>query len=532
MPEYELLVETFTVDNCHSEFRTWCTSYPSPVFPVALLQNGLKMTQEPPAGIKANLMRSYLSDPISDETFYNDIAANKQNEWHKMLFGLCFFHAQIQERRKFGPLGWNIPYGFNESDQRISIQQLQMFLNEYDETPFTALGYTAGECNYGGRVTDGHDRPVLIAYLNRMYTADILEDTYTFSPNGVYFAPKLGPIDSVIEYITSLPIQQPPEIFGLHENANLTKDQNETTLLFSSIIATRSGGGGGGGGGDEELLKKIADDVLEKLPDDFDQEQAGIKYPTDPMESMNTVLKQELIRFVKLTSTIRASLKQLKLAMVGLVVMSAELDAVAASLSIGQVPDMWSGVSYPNLKPLASYMTDLFERLAFFQRWIDNGAPTCYWFSGFFFQPSFMTGTLQNFARKYVYPIDSCTLEYIFQKEGLEDKNWPKPENGAYTYGLKMEGARFNRETMLMDESFPKTLYDEMPVGLLRPCQMDKVEEYPNYNCPLYKTLDRRGVLMTSGHSTNFVMDCRTPSDQPPDHWICRGAAMFTALAT
>ena len=532
MPEYELLVETFTVDNCHSEFRTWCTSYPSPIFPVALLQNGLKMTQEPPAGIKANMMRSYLSDPISDETFYNDISANKQLEWHKMLFGLCFFHAQIQERRKFGPLGWNIPYGFNESDQRISIQQLQMFLNEYDETPFTALSYTAGECNYGGRVTDGHDRPVLLAYLNRMYTPDILEDSYTFSPNGVYYAPKLGPIGSVIEYIQSLPIQQPPEIFGLHENANLTKDQNETTLLFSSIIATRSGGGGGGGGGDEELLKKIADDVLDKLPPDFDQEKAGIKYPTDPMESMNTVLKQELIRFVKLTSTIRASLKQLKLAMVGLVVMSAELDAVAAALSIGLVPGMWAGVSYPNLKPLGSYMTDLYERLQFFQNWIDNGAPTCFWFSGFFFQPSFMTGTLQNFARKYVYPIDSCTLEYIFQKEGLEDKNWPKPENGAYVYGLKMEGARFNRETMLMDESFPKTLYDEMPVGLLRPCQVDKVEEYPNYDCPLYKTLDRRGVLMTSGHSTNFVMDCRTPSDKPPDHWICRGAAMFTALAT
>merc|ERR1711988_2076353 len=163
---------------------------------------------------------------------------------------------------------------------------------------------------------------------------------------------------------------------------------------------------------------------------------------------------------------------------------------------------------------------------------IDNGAPNCYWFSGFFFQPSFMTGTLQNFARKYVYPIDSCTLEYIFQKEGLEDRNWPKPENGAYVYGLKIEGARFNRETMLMDESFPKTLYDEMPVGWLRPCKKDNVEHYPNYDCPLYKTLDRRGILMTSGHSTNFVMDVMVPSDKPQSHWICRGVAMFTALAT
>merc|ERR1711939_140179 len=199
-------------------------------------------------------------------------------------------------------------------DQRISIQQLQMFLNEYEETPYAALNYTAGQCNYGGRVTDDHDRRVLIAY----------------------FAPPLGTVDSIVEYITSLPIMQPPEIFGLHDNANLTKDQNETTGLFTDIIATRTGGGGGGGF-DEVLVNNIANDILAKLPPDFDQELAGNKYPTDPMESMNTVLKQELIRFVKLTSTMRSSLKQLQLAMKGLVVMSAELDAVAMSLSVGVV---------------------------------------------------------------------------------------------------------------------------------------------------------------------------------------------------
>jgi len=127
---------------------------------------------------------------------------------------------------------------------------------------------------------------------------------------------------------------------------------------------------------------------------------------------MNTVLTQELDRFNGLIRTVIGSLNNLKKAIKGEVLLSAELEAALNSLKDGAVPAMWIKKSFPSLKPLGGYIKDLLDRLQWFQEWTDKGIPPVMWITRFFFTQGFLTGAKQNYARKYNIAID--LLDYDF----------------------------------------------------------------------------------------------------------------------
>ena len=300
------------------------------------------------------------------------------------FFNFFFFFFRL-----YGPLGWNIPYEFNESDMKISMQQLVLFLDENDTVPFKAILYTAGECNYGGRVTDDKDRRTLMCILKRFYSPEFLEESHNISSTSDLFqCPTDGNREHYIEFINTLPLIAPPEIFGLHDNATLTRGQNDTLTMLNNILDTENGGSNNGNSivSKDDIIAGIASEISSKIPLNFDMEYAILKFPVRWEESMNTVLCQELVRFNNLLNLMRDSLINLIKAVKGLVVMSSDLEILGNSLNVNRMPNLWKKRSYPSLKTLSAYISDQQARLAFFTEWLlHTSIPTVFWLSSFFF---------------------------------------------------------------------------------------------------------------------------------------------------
>ncbi|XP_045894232.1 dynein axonemal heavy chain 6-like [Micropterus dolomieu] len=541
----EELIKTFAEPDTsiHESFRLFLSSMPSKVFPVTVLQNSVKVTNEPPKGLRANMRRAF-TEVTSD--YFEDHVLGRQ--WRKIVFGICFFHAIIQERKKFGPLGWNIRYEFNNSDRESALLNLNLYCKE-GAIPWDALIYITGEITYGGRVTDAWDQRCLRTVLKGFFSPQTLDPSYTYSPSGIYYAPEMDKLEQYKMYIESLPIIDDPEVFGMHENANLAFQRQETMTLINTIfdVNPRSSVQHGAKSNDD-IVCELAESILAKLPERLDMDEAVetlfVRDKNGRLNSLTTVLGQEADRFTNLLRVLRISLVTLQKAIAGLVVMSEEMDRIYTSFLNNQVPTHWANSSYPSLKPLASWVRDLALRTSFIQTWITHGQPKSFWISGFFFPQGFLTGLLQNHARHYNLPIDE--LNFCFNMmpvyrdqaavcEALRtlrsniDDELPEPQDGALVHGMFMDSSRWDDANMVIKDALPRVMNTMLPVVHFEP-QQNYVPEPDLYHAPLYKTSARAGTLSTTGHSTNFVVTVMLPSKHPSDYWISKASALLCQL--
>jgi dynein heavy chain len=534
MPSLERKLEEIMLKDVHKDFRLWLTTMPTPSFPVLVLQSGIKVTKEPPRGLKANLKDSFLQE-VTPELW---ASCQNATPWKRLLFSMSFFHAVIQERRKFGPLGWNIAYEWNQSDYSASIKSLFTYLSDYDTVQWKALKYMIGVINYGGRVTDFLDSRSLQTVLEKFFHPDALEGKYDITADGVYHIPaEVNDLDGVKKFLDNLPPYETPELFGLHANADITFNRNSSRRQLESILSVQPRTAAGAGLTPDQKVFQMADDMAKRLPAAIDKEAAheDTYRITDDgtMVSLGTVVGQEIDVFNAIRKKLANSLSLLKRAIHGEVVMDAVLEAMYNAFLVFKVPESWHAGSYLSRKPLASWFEDTVQRIDFLRDWNDNGPPMSFWLPGFFFPQGFLTGVLQTHSRSCNMPIDDIDFRtHIMHMETADQVDDP-PETGVYIHGLFMEGARFNRDTNAVDESLKGELFTSIPVVWLEPVSRAEVavKSERTYVCPLYKTIARAGALSTTGLSTNFVrsLDLNAGS-KTPSHWVQRGVALLCML--
>ncbi len=508
----------------HPDFRLWITSEPNPRFPIGLLQMGIKITLEGDVGIKAGMKSSFTW--ITQDL----LMASKRPEWAPLLYSLCFLNSVVQERRKFGPLGWNIPYEFNYADLDASLSFLQNHFasigDDFKKGPpisWSTVQYMICEVHYGGKITDDRDRDMFNTYGECWLRPEVADPKFKFADG--YTIPQVEEREKsrYEEYIDKLPAIDQPQVFGLHSNADITYRTEESKGILATILDIQPKESSGTGGETrEDKVMKIADNLLAKTPADFnpDTVASNIKRLGGTFKnSLNVFLKQEIDRLQILIRLTRKTLVELKLAIDGTIIMSPTLQDALNNLHDGRVPTAWSKYSW-HAATLGLWFTELLMRYEQLFNWLTVERPKSFWIAGFYNPQGFLTAVQQEVTRnKQGWALDDVILKTEVTKMEKSDVN-AAPEEGVYIHGLYLEGAGWDKKNSRLAEALPKILYTELPVLLITAQTTEKKVGRKLYPCPVYRTKTRNDLTYI------FTVDLNCAEDR--SHWKMRGVALLT----
>lgn len=144
--------------------------------------------------------------------------------------------------------------------------------------------------------------------------------------------------------------------------------------------------------------------------------------------------------------------------------MSDELDKMYQSFLNNKVPENWSEIAYPSLKPLSSWIENLKERITFFKTWLLNGKPKAYWMPSFFFPQGFLTSLLQQYARKHKIAIDELSFKFDFTDSYSYEEIQTASIDGAYVYGFYFQCGRIDKDSLMLEDELPAQKVSMPPV--------------------------------------------------------------------
>ncbi|XP_062330264.1 dynein axonemal heavy chain 17-like [Osmerus eperlanus] len=512
-------VEKYSLGS-HDDYRVYMSAEPSStpeshVLPQGLLENAIKITNEPPTGMHANLHKAlYLFNQDTLEM------CSKESEFKAILFSLCYFHAVVAERRKFGAQGWNRSYPFNNGDLTISVNVLYNYLEANSKVPWDDLRYLFGEIMYGGHITDDWDRKLCRTYLEEYVRSEMLEGELNLAPG--FPVPPNSDYKGYHSYIDEMLPAESPYLYGLHPNAEIGFLTVTSEKLFRTVLEMQpkeSSAAGGAGVSREDKMKGILDEILEKLPEGFNMIEIMAK--VEERTPYIIVAFQECDRMNSLTREMGRSLRELSLGLKGELTITTDMESLGNALFLDTVPESWEKLAFPSLLSLGGWYADLLLRIKELEAWTaDFALPTTVWLAGFFNPQSFLTAIMQSMARKNEWPLDRMCLSVEVTKKNREDMTSP-PGEGAYIYGLFMEGARWDSQTGVIAEARVKELTPSLPVMFIKAVPVDRQETRSVYACPVYKTRTR---------GPTYIWTFNLKSKEKPAKWTLAAVCLLLSV--
>eukprot|EP00961_Rhodomonas_salina_P275081 3716415-Rhodomonas_salina.1 len=440
----ELEQQMVKLEEIEPDFRVWVTAEPHPGIPIGLLQMSIKITNEAPVGMRAGMKRSYawITQDMLDTV--------PRVEWRTLLWVLCHLHSVVQEGRKFGAIGWTVPYEFNQSDLNACSLFLQNHILDMDakkakDVTWSTVRYMISEIQYGGRITDDWDRRQMNTFAEKFFCQAVLEPNYTFLKG--YTVPQTTDIGVFREHVNTYPSTDSPEVFGLNMNADLVFRLDNAEKVFSTILETQpKGGGGGKGASREDIVTELCKDLLSKLPQQFKNEEVRVYLnKAGATKPIHISLKQEIDVLQLILGKVRATLQNLQLAIDGTIVMSDDLADSLDSLANAKVPPLWLRGAWFS-PTVGVWYQSLLSRFEQWDKWIKTGRPKSYWLPGFTNGQGFLTACRQEVTRSHTgWALDEVAVFTEVTKHDPEDVKEGAPE-GVYCHGMYLDGCGWSKK--------------------------------------------------------------------------------------
>ncbi|XP_012579828.1 PREDICTED: cytoplasmic dynein 1 heavy chain 1, partial [Condylura cristata] len=525
----------------HACFRLFLTMEINPKVPVNLLRAGRIFVFEPPPGVKANMLRTFSSIPVSR-------ICKSPNERARLYFLLAWFHAIIQERLRYAPLGWSKKYEFGESDLRSACDTVDTWLDDTakgrqnispDKIPWSALKTLMAQSIYGGRVDNEFDQRLLSTFLERLFTTKSFDSEFKLAckvdghkdiqmPDGIRR-------EEFVQWVELLPDTQTPSWLGLPNNAERVLLTTQGVDMISKMLKmqmlededdlayaetekkTRADSTSDGRPTWMRTLHTTASNWLHLIPQTLSHLKRTVENIKDPLFRF---FEREVKMGAKLLQDVRQDLADVVQVCEGKKKQTNYLRTLINELVKGILPRSWSHYTVPAGMTVIQWVADFSERIKQLQNISQAAAAggakelknihVC--LGGLFVPEAYITAT-----RQYVAQANSWSLEELCLEVSVTTSQTTNLDACSFgVTGLKLQGATCTNNKLSLSNAISTVL----PLTQLRWVKQTNAEKKANVvTLPVYLNFTRADLI--------FTVDFEIATKEDPRSFYERGVAVL-----